>query len=314
MSESVVFCFGRFQPPTLAHYKMFKFSADLAKRQKADFKIYASHTHDNKANPLGYKDKLDFLKKSFPEYSNNIIESPLRTIFEIIRELAKKYNKITFVVGEDRLVQFRQMIKPYLNTSRDDSINVDSFQVVSAGDRDPDADDKLESLSATMLRNFAVQRKYDKFKEGLSSKLKDEDVKKLFDLIRKEMQINIQSESLQEQSMSSQKEKDKKWQSFKQWLTLQDECFENLDEISDYQKKQKEKERQPDSDYLFVNKKSGKRKLAVKKFGEIDRRLLGAAHRVLSNPKTKGYSRTDRLKGLNRLQALYKRIGEEMPE
>ena len=69
-NKHVTFCFGRFNPPTLGHKKLF----DTMKKEGGEMKIFTSQSQDKKKNPLSYEQKIDYLRKLFPQYNGNIIE------------------------------------------------------------------------------------------------------------------------------------------------------------------------------------------------------------------------------------------------
>ena len=293
MAKTVVFTFGRFVIPTKGHLKLFVVANQLAKKNNADLRIYASHTVDNDKNPIPYDEKIKFLKLSFPEFEKNIIKSPLKTIFDILHELETKYENVILVVGQDRVRQFRDMVEPYLHKKDDTALKLKNFKVVSAGDRDPDSDNAIEALSSSYLRKMAAEGQFDKFREGVSSKLKPELVKDLYNKLRAvKKQINKVEESMEQQ--------DKMWQSFKQWYLIQD-AKESRDD-------------QPDSDFLITDRKTGKRHLPVKKYGKISNRLLGAAHASLTvGYRGRKYTGPGKTAAMAKLKVLYRKAGKDLP-
>ena len=64
----------------------------------------------------------------------------------------------------------------------------DSVKVVSAGERDPDAEG-VEGMSASKMRAAAADGKFDDFKTGIPATLNDADKKKLYFEVRKNMGI-----------------------------------------------------------------------------------------------------------------------------
>jgi hypothetical protein len=293
MNKTVVFTFGRFVIPTKGHLKLFTLANQLAKKNNADLRIYASHTVDGDKNPIPYDQKMKYLKLSFPEFDKNIIKSNSKTIFDVLHSLEGKYENVIMVVGQDRVKQFRDMIEPYLHKKDDSRLNFKDFKVVSAGRRDPESKDYIETLSSSYLRKMATDGQFDKFREGVSSKLKTDLVKDLYNKLRaSKKEINKVEESMEQQ--------DKMWQSFKQWYLIQD-GKESRDE-------------QPDSDFLVVDKKTGKRSLPVKKFGKLNARLMGAAHAALG-PGYRGrkYDGPGKVTAKAKLKAYYKKIGKDMP-
>lgn len=308
MKSKVVICWGRFQIPSPGHKKVFAVASNLAQKQNADLRIYATHTQDAKKNPLSYREKNQFLRAAFPQYENNIIKTDLKTIFDVLRDLEKRgYKEVTLVVGSDRVKQFREMIEPYINSKHKDSLKFDSLNVVSAGKRDPDSEDEVEASSSSKLRELALKGDFKQFNSIIKSatQLTSEQVKQLYELIRERI-----NSKLEENNMANSQNPSPMWQSFKNWFTIQDAKDPEIDEAA----KKKKDDKRPASDYLVVDK-DGKRHLPVKRNGKIDNRLLGAAHASLVKGfRGKKYAGPNKAAAMAKLRALYKKAGKEMPE
>ena len=69
--KTLTTAFGRFNPPTTGHEKLFKFAKDQA--QGGDLKIYPSRSQDNKKNPLDVDMKVSYMRKMFPDFEDNIV-------------------------------------------------------------------------------------------------------------------------------------------------------------------------------------------------------------------------------------------------
>ena len=69
--ESVVFTFGRFNPPTIGHEKLIK--KVISQSKGNNYRIYVSQSSDPQRNPLEYKEKVQLMRKMFPKYGRNII-------------------------------------------------------------------------------------------------------------------------------------------------------------------------------------------------------------------------------------------------
>jgi len=179
--SAAVVSFGRLNPPTTGHEKLVDKVKSVAKKEGADAKVYMSHKQDKKTNPLSYNDKYKFAKKSF---GNVMKKSKARTIIEVLKELDKDYDDVKVVVGSDRVSEFKTLLNKY--NGKD--YNYNSLEIVSAGDRDPDAND-VSGMSASKLRAFATDGKYDEFRKGVPSKLSDRDSKIMYDTIRENMGI-----------------------------------------------------------------------------------------------------------------------------
>ena len=174
--KKVVFTFGRLNPPTVGHQKLVDKITSTAKRERADAKVFLSHTQNNKKDPLNYAEKIRFARKAF---GTVIEQSNSKTIIQILQELQKKYTDIVLIVGSDRVSEFSGLLNKY----NGGPFEFDSIDVRSAGARDPDAVG-VAGMSASKLRALAIEGKFDTFKTGLPKKLSDSDAKDLYDTIR----------------------------------------------------------------------------------------------------------------------------------
>jgi len=161
--------FGRFNPPSIGHLKL----VETLCNQHADAHLlFASHSQDPKKNPLSYEQKIKYLKALFQSAFPNleVVDSPARTIIEVLQQLTGKYDAIIIVVGSDRLESFKTLIEKYNGVPDKSGMIPYSFSditFVSAGNRDPDSDDEIEGISASKLRKFALEGDYEKFSTGI---------------------------------------------------------------------------------------------------------------------------------------------------
>jgi len=180
-AETVVITFGRFSPPTIGHEKLINKIQSVAKSRNADAAVYASHTQDKKKNPLSYNDKIRYLQKAFGKI---IKSSNARTIIHVAKELDDNYDNLVVVVGADRVKEFDTLLQKYNGKE----YTYKNIEVISAGDRDPDAED-VTGMSASKLRALAAQGDFEMFRKGVPTKLKST-AQKLYDDIRKGMGVN----------------------------------------------------------------------------------------------------------------------------
>jgi len=173
-------------PPSVGHQKLVDKINSVAKKEKAVPELYLSHSQDKKKNPLSYLAKINIAKKSFGKI---VKVSKARTIIEVLKSIQDKYDDVIIVVGSDRVSDFDKLVSTY--NGKDYTFN--SIKVISAGERDPDAEG-VEGMSASKLRGFVKDGNYESFKSGMPGKLKDRDIKFMYDEIRKEMGINEEIE------------------------------------------------------------------------------------------------------------------------
>ncbi len=179
----VVITFGRFNPPTSGHQLLVESVKKIAKNLGAEHIIYATHSQDKNKNPLKWKDKVVFMKKAFSG-ANISEDAKIRTLFEALGDLVDSGKKrIVMVVGGDRVSEFDKLVRKYV-----DQMGIEYFKVMSAGKRDPDADD-VTGMSASKLRAAAAEGDFDSFKSGMASGLNDRDILRLYKKVRDGMGI-----------------------------------------------------------------------------------------------------------------------------
>ena len=167
--DTAVFTFGRFNPPTIGHEKLLDKVASVAKSNPgAPYYIFASHSENPKKDPLPYVKKVAYMKKMFSKHSRNITTSRDRTVFELAVTLHNKgHRAIVMVVGSDRVTEFDRLLNKYNGVEgRHGYYGFDNIEVVSAGERDPDAEG-VSGMSASKMRAAASSNDYDTFKLGL---------------------------------------------------------------------------------------------------------------------------------------------------
>lgn len=162
----VTFCFGRFNPPTLGHKKVFDAMAD----QGGEMKIFTSVSQDGKKNPLDYDTKIDFIRKIHPNYADQIEDNKnLNTIDKVCEYLNDQgYNHITFVAGSDRLDSMRNLIKDYNGKTEGKKgpvahpFKFETMEFVSSGERE-DGAEGVEGISGTQAREDAANNDLKSF-------------------------------------------------------------------------------------------------------------------------------------------------------
>ena len=179
--KTAVYSFGRMNPPTTGHTKLIKKVMMVAKKEKGIPMIYPSKTEDNKKNPLTYKTKIAVLKDVFGDIINT--DTTIKSPFDVLEYLNdEEFSKVVFVVGSDRVVEFKRNMSKFVESDLD---NIKDFSVVSAGDRDPDAEG-VKGISGSKMREYVKKDKFKKFKAGLMTK-NSKLAKKVFKELQKRM-------------------------------------------------------------------------------------------------------------------------------
>jgi len=189
--KTAVAAFGRMNPPTIGHAKL----VDKIKSVDGDHYLFLSQTQKPKDNPLDFSTKLSFAKKFFPGV--NVGHEKVRTPIQMLQMLEQLgYTDIVYVAGSDRVAQFEKLFNDYNGKE----YNFNSIQVVSAGERDPDADG-AEGMSASKMRAAAAAGDLEEFSQGVPDKKL---AQTMYDAVRTGMGIKDKETTIDESKMSFQ--------------------------------------------------------------------------------------------------------------
>ena len=189
---TVVIAWGRMNPMTAGHEMLVKKVIDVAKTEKGTPQIYLSHSQGAKTktgkgsvnkDPLAYDDKIKFAQKAFGPI---VKKSPAKTIMQLFKILDKQFDRVVLVVGSDRVKEFTNRLNMYNGKE----YKFSEIKIVSAGQRDEDADD-VSGISGTKMREYA-KTDMKKFTANLPKKLKG-DAEKIAALVNKGTQMTEES-------------------------------------------------------------------------------------------------------------------------
>lgn len=203
--RTAVMAFGRMNPPTIGHQKL----VDKIKSLPGDHYVFLSQSQKPKTDPLAFVDKLRYAKFFFPNVT--VGHPEVKTIIQAMQKLEELgYERIIYVAGSDRVDSFTKLLNQY-NGQADKSGNIPySFkliQVVSAGERDPDADG-AEGMSASKMRAAAAEGDLESFKQGVPQQdLADE----MFAAVRQGMGIRDKEPEMAEGWFSGDPLEAPKW-------------------------------------------------------------------------------------------------------
>ena len=184
----VVFNFGRFNPPTIGHEKLMDKTKQVA--GSSPYIVFPSQSQNQKKDPLPFALKVAYMRKMFPKHSKNIMaDKSIINVFDVVVKLYnEKYTDVTMVAGSDRVKEFDTLLQKYngVEGKRHGYYKFNTINVVSAGERDPDAEG-VTGMSASKMRASASLGDLESFKLGLPKGFKDGE--KLFKDVRKYMNI-----------------------------------------------------------------------------------------------------------------------------
>ena len=184
---TLTIAFGRFNPPHLGHLQLMNTASSSVEGKKDDYMIVPSRSNDPKKNPLDPNTKVDMMKAMFPQHANNIMnDTNARTIFDVLNGANNAgYANVKIVGGADRVKEFTKLANNYNGKLYD----FDKVDVISSGDRDPDAEG-VEGLSASRMRLAASENDFKAFSKGLPKDLDKDTKKQIFTAVRSSMGIN----------------------------------------------------------------------------------------------------------------------------
>jgi len=186
--DTIVFGFGRFNPPTTGHEKVIQKVVSVAGSNP--YRIYPSFTQNPKRDPLPHALKTAYMRKMFKKYARNIIaDKDAKTAIHIAVKLYDEgFKNLVMVAGSDRVKEFDTLLNTYngVEGKRHGYYKFDSIDIVNAGQRDPDSEG-VEGMSASKMRVAASNGDMDSFLQGVPSGFSDG--KKLYRDVRKYMGI-----------------------------------------------------------------------------------------------------------------------------
>ena len=183
-SKSVYFTFGRMNPPTIGHEKLMRSLSE--KSGKNPYRVYLSQSQDKKKNPLSFTEKVKYARKMFPKHARQIMaDRKIKNVFDVASKLySEGYKNVSLVVGSDRLNEFKILLDKYNGKKgRHGFYNFEKINVISAGERDPDADGAT-GMSASKMRQAVEQKDFTKFSQGLPRNMSNTEAKKLYNSVR----------------------------------------------------------------------------------------------------------------------------------
>ena len=243
--KTVAFVFGRFNPPTIGHGKLLDALKATAQREGAGYYVFTSHSQDAKKNPLSKNTIFRFMSKMFPQFRKAFrqkYKGEIRNVFDIASNFHGEYDKLIMVVGSDRVSDFERILNKYNGIKAQHGFyDFKEIQVVSAGDRDPDAEG-VTGMSASKMRAAAVKGDFNSFRMGVPVEMNDKDTKDMMNAVRTGLKLDVVRErmlarrGLQQKVMVEKttkvEPKELTWQGYTTTnLTASDGAFELFDEI-----------------------------------------------------------------------------------
>jgi len=188
---TLTLAFGRFNPPHAGHQQLMDIAAQSAEQEESDYIIVPSRSQDPKKNPLDADTKVSMMRQMFPQHSERIVnDGANRTIFDVLKKAHNDgYTNVRIVAGQDRVKEFDKLSQNYNGKL----YQFDNMEVVSSGDRDPDAEG-MEGLSSSRMRLAAAEGDFKTFRAGLPEGTPRKMAMTLFDTVRETMNVKEMKE------------------------------------------------------------------------------------------------------------------------
>jgi len=188
---TLTLAFGRFNPPHAGHQQLMDIAAQSAEAEESDYIIVPSRSQDPKKNPLDADTKVSMMRQMFPQHSERIVnDGANRTIFDVLKKAHNDgYTNVRIVAGQDRVKEFDKLSQNY----NGQLYQFDNMEVVSSGDRDPDAEG-MEGLSSSRMRLAAAEGDFKTFRSALPEGTPRKMAMTLFDTVRETMNVKEMKE------------------------------------------------------------------------------------------------------------------------
>ena len=188
---TLTLAFGRFNPPHAGHQQLMDIAAQSAEQEESDYIIVPSRSQDPKKNPLDPDTKVSVMRQMFPQHSERIVnDGANRTIFDVLKKAHNDgYTNVRIVAGQDRVKEFDKLSQNY----NGQLYQFDAMEVISSGDRDPDAEG-MEGLSSSRMRLAAAEGDFKTFRAGLPEGIPRKSAMELFDTVRQTMNVQEMKE------------------------------------------------------------------------------------------------------------------------
>lgn len=194
--KTVVFAYGRFNPPSIGHLKLINKVVSTAKKLKGDYYIVPSQSSakqtpkQRQTNPLSLEQRVQILKHMIVDPSS-VVDFGTTFINALKKFQEMGYTTAVQIAGSDREEEFMRLVNKYNglpDSSGEIPFQFKEYKFVSAGQRDPDSEG-VEGMSASKLRKFAVEGDYNNFKEGMAPLVPEELKQQAYETIRKAFDI-----------------------------------------------------------------------------------------------------------------------------
>jgi hypothetical protein len=168
--KSRVILFGRMNPITKGHEENVQAAHDIAQKHGADLHVIASHSHDEKKNPLSAAQKVKHMKRAFGHLTNTELKTSSKEAPTILHHAAQAHaagvKHLVIAGGGDRAAGYHKLLHDY-NGVEGKAHGYYKFNKISI----ENTGERREGVSGTDMRKHAAGGHFDKFRAGLPSRI-----------------------------------------------------------------------------------------------------------------------------------------------
>lgn len=182
---TLVYAFGRYNPPSRGHILHFQAVRDLAIKLGMPYELFISKTVDHKKNPVPVAERIEYIKKALPVIHSLV---PAVNMFTIIDELATLGNKkrLVYVAGSDyfEAKEEQAMMTRLQSYAKEKGMEL---TVQMSRQREPQAE-----ISGTALRQAALNNDFKTFLAASPvgmGRLTEKDVSRMFELTKQGLAV-----------------------------------------------------------------------------------------------------------------------------
>ncbi len=160
--KSIVYSFGRFNPPSASDAELWDFVTETAKKLRADSSIFTTTVQNVRKNPLNVHDKVEYLREAIDVCTEIVASNDLKNTYQIAEHLVEEgYTRIVFVVHESQKNDFDTLKK----NVRELSQGLCELQIKPFKDKE---------FHQSQLRSLVKEDDFASFSKLLPTKLKQE--------------------------------------------------------------------------------------------------------------------------------------------
>lgn len=189
-----VVLFGRMNPPTSGHEENVLAAHKLAQQHNADLHVVASHSHDEKKNPLSPEQKQKHLTRAFGHLKHTTITASSKEAPSVLHQAAAAHKAgvkhFILAGGGDRAAGMHKLLHQYngVEGKSHGYYHFDKISVHNTGER-------KEGISGTDMRKHAAAGHFDEFKKHLPGHIasNEHQAKELYNDVRHGMGVHKES-------------------------------------------------------------------------------------------------------------------------